>query len=397
MRNKKILMLGGSDIQVSAIKRAVELGYYVITADYLPDNLGHKYSHEYHNISTIDKEKILELAKKLKIDGVLAYASDPAAETVAYVGDSLGLNTNSFQAVQTLSHKSALRSFMELHNLPHPPYKKVISIAQIEEFIGLNGKSIVKAVNSSGSKGITVVDSQSDIESAFNEAVKYSGTSHVLIEKYIERTSMQFCGDLFVQDGEIIFYAFGNVHFDDRCNPLVPCSITLPTVNGKHIEQKAIKIIQKIFDLLKIKTGGFNVDVFQVQDEVYIIEIGARNGGNLFTEIIQEHTNVNLVDFVIDASIGKKVVIPTDTKSKGYHAHYVIHSTKSGILQDIVFTDEIQKNLIYKVIKVKPGQKVEKFNGSNTRIGVVLLKFESHEEMFDKVRNMDNFIKVKVS
>jgi len=53
---KKILMLGGSHFQVPAIKKAVEMGYHVITCDYLPDNPGHKYSHEYHNVSTTDKE-----------------------------------------------------------------------------------------------------------------------------------------------------------------------------------------------------------------------------------------------------------------------------------------------------------------------------------------------------
>ncbi|PCJ25997.1 MAG: hypothetical protein COA97_06720 [Flavobacteriales bacterium] len=393
---KKILMLGGSDIQTSAIKRAVELGYYVITADYLPENPGHKYSHEYYDISTIDKDKIFELAKKLEVDGILAYASDPGAESVAYVGEKLGLNTNSFNAVSTLSHKTELRSLMKKHHLPNPAFEKIISIGEIKEFIQKNGKSIVKAVNSSGSKGITVVNENSDFEFALNEALKYSGPSHVLIEEYIEKSEMQFCGDLFVQDGEIIFYSFGNVHFDNRCNPLVPCSITLPTINGSAIEKKAIEVIQEIFDILSIKTGGFNVDVFQVQNEVYIIEIGARNGGNLFTEIIQEHTNVNLVDFVIDASVGKKVEVPKKISGNGYHAHYVIHSIEDGILDKIEFTNEINDNIIFKVIKIKSGEEVKKFNGSNTRIGVVLLRFDSHEEMFEKVKNMDNFIKVNL-
>ena len=82
---KKVLMLGGSLYQVYAIKEAVRLGYYVITCDYLPDNPGHKFAHEYYNVSTTDKKAVLCLAERLKVDGVVAYASDPAAPTAAYV------------------------------------------------------------------------------------------------------------------------------------------------------------------------------------------------------------------------------------------------------------------------------------------------------------------------
>ena len=60
---KRIMMLGGSYFQMSATKRAKELGYYVISCDYLPDNPGHKYADEYYNVSTIDKDAVLELAR----------------------------------------------------------------------------------------------------------------------------------------------------------------------------------------------------------------------------------------------------------------------------------------------------------------------------------------------
>ena len=88
---KKILMLGGNFLQMTAIKRAKELGYYVISVDYLPNNPGHKYSDEYHNISTIDKEAVLKLAREKQIDGILSYASDVSAPTAAYVAEKLNL------------------------------------------------------------------------------------------------------------------------------------------------------------------------------------------------------------------------------------------------------------------------------------------------------------------
>lgn len=106
-------MLGGSHFQVAAIKYAKEAGYYVITVDYLPGNPGHIYAHEYYNISTTDKEAVLKLAKKLKIDGIVSYASDPGATTAAFVSDKLSLPGNPYESVKILQQKDLFRKFQK--------------------------------------------------------------------------------------------------------------------------------------------------------------------------------------------------------------------------------------------------------------------------------------------
>lgn len=97
---KRILFLGGAPTQIPPIKYALEQGHYVITCDYLPENPGHKLAHEYHDVSTTDKEAVLALAKSLNIDGIVAYASDPAAPTAAYVSENLGLPGNPYESVE---------------------------------------------------------------------------------------------------------------------------------------------------------------------------------------------------------------------------------------------------------------------------------------------------------
>ena len=101
---KKLLMLGGAMQQIPAIKQAREMGHYVITCDYEPTNPGHKYANEYYNVSTTDLKGVLNLAKELDIDGIVAYASDPAAPTAAYVAEKLGLPGNPYEL--TLIHIS---------------------------------------------------------------------------------------------------------------------------------------------------------------------------------------------------------------------------------------------------------------------------------------------------
>ena len=88
---KRLLLLGGSRYLLPVIEAAHKLGLYVITCDYLPDNIAHKYADEYCNVSIIDKETVLEAAKRLNINGVMSFACDPGVVTAAYVAEKLGL------------------------------------------------------------------------------------------------------------------------------------------------------------------------------------------------------------------------------------------------------------------------------------------------------------------
>ncbi len=85
---KKILLLGGSTQQIPAIEYANKMGYYTLLCDYLPDNPGKKYADKFYCVSTTDKDAVLKVAEKEKIDGIVAYASDPAAPTAAYVAEN---------------------------------------------------------------------------------------------------------------------------------------------------------------------------------------------------------------------------------------------------------------------------------------------------------------------
>lgn len=117
---KKLLILGGSRYIIPAIKAAHQLGVYVISCDYLPDNIGHHYSDEYHNISIIEKEKVLELAGRLHVDGILSFATDPGVEAAAYAAEKLGLPTSPYESVHILQNKNLFRAFLKEHGFNVP-------------------------------------------------------------------------------------------------------------------------------------------------------------------------------------------------------------------------------------------------------------------------------------
>lgn len=172
---KKIMMLGANFFQMTAIKKAKELGYYVITVDYLPENPGHAYADEYHNVSTVDKEAVLELARSLRIDGILSYASDVSAATAAYVAEALGLPTNPYQSVLVLTRKHLFRQFLNENKLHMPKGQAFDDKAKAREyFYQMQLPVMIKPIDASGSKGVIRVQNREDFESVFDEAMSYS-------------------------------------------------------------------------------------------------------------------------------------------------------------------------------------------------------------------------------
>ena len=120
MKQKKILLLGGLRYLIPVIKTAQKLGYYVITCDYLPDNIAHKYSDEYHNLSILDKDAILDLAERLEIDGIMSFAVDPGVVTAYYVAEKMGLPGPPYESVKILQDKGLFREFLTKNKFKVP-------------------------------------------------------------------------------------------------------------------------------------------------------------------------------------------------------------------------------------------------------------------------------------
>lgn len=392
-------MLGGADIQISAIKEAKRLGYHVITCDYLPNNPGHQFSDEYHNVSTTDKEKVLELAKSLQIDGISAYASDPAALTAAYVSEKLGLPGNSYDSVLQLSDKFRFRKLQHQLGMNAPRILESSSIPDIKQFIAsLHSGAIIKPVDTSGSKGVHILQndiSESQIEALITDALSFSRMKRIIVEEYIVRVGSLMSGDALIENGKVLFMCFGDVHFNTQINGLVPRSISLPA-SAKPTLFDEVKIdLQRLVDALQIRSGVFNLDIIEDQNgKPVIIDIGARNGGNLFNDIIYYHSGVNLIELSMKQCCGEPVTVSYNGEIKGYYAHNVIHSLQKGRLKNVEFSDALKPHIIYQNIVKQAQDEIEVFTNSSLRLGLILLKFDSKEQMLQLLGDIYNHVKV---
>jgi biotin carboxylase len=387
---KRILFLGGADIQVSAIKKAKELGYYVITCDYLPNNPGHKFSDEYHNVSTTDREGVLELAKSLRIDGVLAYASDPAAPTAAYVAERLSLPTNPYDVVQIMSRKDLFRDFLQQNGFLVPEASAVSTYDEAYEFLKrFNKRVVIKPVDSSGSKGVFSIEPGEDFKEKFQNALSFSKVGIIIIEEFIYKKGYQIGGDGFIVDGRLVFRCFGDIHFS-KSNPLLPCSVSVPTLHSKEVVQKVHEEVQRLFTAIGMRMGAVNFDIMVDEDDrVFILEIGPRNGGNMIPELTEFCTGVDMKVYSIRASLGEDCSDLRMGTETSYFSHYVIHSSRAGKIASMRKSDKLKEAILYEHYNVGVGDNVEVFQSSANRLGVLLLKYTDESTMLDLIYHMD--------
>jgi biotin carboxylase len=393
----RLLILGGSDIQVSAILMAKEMGIYVITCDYLPNNPGHKYADEYHNVSTTDLEGVLKLSISLKLDGILAYASDPAALTAAFVSEKLNLPSNSFEVVKMYSRKDLFRAFLRTNGFNAPrSFSDDNYEILFEQAKSLKNSFIIKPVDSSGSKGVFKLSPGADFEYEFGIAKSYSRAGIVIIEEFIDKKGYQIGGDGFVVDGQLVFRCFGDIHFS-KTNPLLPCSVSMPTLHEEYIVKKVHEEIQKLLTVSGLQMGALNFDVMVDQnDQVYILEIGPRNGGNMIPELTKYCTGVDMKIFSIKSALGMNCSdLAMDYELK-YFSHYVVHSQKSGIVSSVEKSELLTEKLLYEHFNFTIGDKVDRFESSQNRLGILLLKYTNKEEMIDIINNMDKHLQIVI-
>lgn len=400
MKQKKLMLLGGLRYLLPVIEAAHKLGIYVITCDYIPDNIAHKYSDEYHNVSIVDKEAVLELARKLQIDGIMSFAVDPGVVTAAYVQEQMGLPGNPYESVCILQNKDRFRNFLTKHGFNVPKAKGFSSIAEaLAEAYWYPWPVIVKPTDSAGSKGVTKVDRLEDLEPALKVAFEHSLSGRVIVEEFIEKQGCSSDTDCFSIDGELKFVSFSAQRFDEKApNPYTPSAYSWPSTFTKEQEEYLTSEIQRLLTLLGMRTSIYNIETrVGTNGRPYIMEVSPRGGGNRLAEMIRFATGVDLIMNAVRAAVGEEVVGVEQKPYDGHWAEVVLHSDKEGIFQELLIdVAVVNARVVETDLWVKPGDCVREFRGANDAIGTLVLNFASESELVSALKELTRWVTVKV-
>lgn len=403
------MLLGGIHYLLPVIKAAHEQGYYVITADYLPDNIAHKYSDEYVNVSITDKEAVLKAAQEHQIDGIISFGVDPGVEAAAYVQEQMGLpSMGPYESVRILQNKDLFRTFLAEHGFNVPFSKGYIDIpTAIQDVADKISKGewllplIVKPTDSAGSKGVSKVEKIEELEVAVDEAFDKSISGHIIVEQFIDKVGCSSDTDSFLLDGTFVFMSFNAQRFDaDAANPYTPAAYTWPST-FPQAESELHDELQRLMTLLDMRTSVFNIETRVSTDgKPYIMECTPRGGGNRLCEMLRYATGKDLITAQVRAAVGDAVDVETITPDEEmYHGHWaeiILHAKKSGVYEGIESANNLPAEVVEKDMWVRKGDKVEAFNGANNAIGTLVLRFADKEEMEYAVTHQQEWLRIDV-
>jgi len=395
------MLLGGLRYLLPVIEEAHKLGIYVITADYLPNNIAHKYSDEYCNVSIIDKEAVLKAAKELKIDGILSHAVDPGVVSAAYVAEKMGLPFQcSYNAACILQDKSLFRKFLAENGFNCPKAKGYDNADDaLKDVDYFNWPVIVKPVDSAGSKGVTKVEDKADLQEAIETALSASLSKHFVIEDFLDKVGAQSSADIFTIDGKLVYPAYSDQLFDkDAANPYTPAIEIWPSSMEQKFQDDLTTQLQRLFTLLDVKSGIYNVESRVCSDgKAYIMEVSPRGGGNRIAELQDMATGQKLIQNEIKKALGMPLDNITAPEYDGIWCNYILHTNKSGTFETIDINPEFQKKHVRDIgLIVKPGDKVVPFTGANNSLGTLFLRFETREELENSLNNPASWMQIKL-
>ena len=372
----------------------------MITADYLPDNIAHKYSDEYVNVSIIDKEAVLKVAQEKQLDGIMSFGVDPGVVAASYVQNKMGLPSfGPFESVEILQNKDKFRTFLAEHGFNVP---WAFAFSSMEEAWQARNKFsyplIVKPTDSAGSKGCTRVDSEEELTTAIEYAFKYTIGGHIIIEEFLEKKGCSSDTDSYALEGKLKFVSFSAQRFDAKAtNPYTPAAYSWPSTFTKEEEEYLTKEIQRLITLLGMKTSVFNIETrVSPSNKPYIMELTPRGGGNRLCEMLRYATGVDMITAITRAMVGDE---PDAIEQKPYNGHWaeiILHAEKDGEFVGLQIDSSLPAEIVEEDLWVNPGDFVHGFEAANDAIGTLVLRFDNAEELEKAIADQTTWLKVVV-
>lgn len=403
---RTLMLLGGSRHQVMAIEAAKRLGYRTVLCDYLPDNPGQYVADTFYLESTTDREKMYEVAQKERIDGIISFGSDAANPNAAWIAERLGLPTNPYESVLTLSEKYLVRPYLRSNGFACPGQisfstddtpDRIIERASAE---GLRYPIVVKPTDSSGSKGVSVVERPDEgvVAAAVRAAREFSRNGTLVAEEFIAYDYPHLIGgDIFVAHGEVTFWGLMDCLRDESLGGLVPVGKAYPCALD-DARMAAVKAeIQRLVTSLGLRFGEMNVEVIVGRGGTpYILELGARAGGNMIPLQLTDISGIDIVEASVRYAMGDDSMDTSFDGSDACVATYVLHSRTTGTYRGVEYAPELREHLYREMVYVEPGDHVERLLNGSQAIGLLFLRFDDAGQMHDCLSRIDQLVRVSV-
>ncbi len=308
---EKVAVIGANEPLIPFFRQAKALGYEIIGIAIEKGAVCKKYCDKFYPVSFVDKDAVLDVCRKERIDGIISFSLESALPTVVYVAQKMGLVSNSEESIKLTQSKYAQRQALENAGIPVPKYYLIENEGDLNK-VNCSFPVIVKPVDSGGSQGICKVESKDKLEESYKYAISYSRTSKAIIEEYVD--GREFSVEYISHQGKHYF-----LQVTDKVTSGAPRFVEMqhhqPADIPASVWDRIKNMVEGALTALKIENSASHTEIkWNSNDELFIIETGARMGGDFITsDLVRLSTGYDFVEGAIKLAIGK-FEVPTFPK-----------------------------------------------------------------------------------
>ena len=302
---QKLAIIGASYLQQPLVQRAKEMGLYTICFAWNEGAVCKDVADMFYPISIIEKEQILDICRRERIDGICTIASDVAAPTVAYIAEQMGLDGNTYECALRANNKYLMRQAFSTAGVPCPKYVCMErGKGGDENMYGIEFPVIVKPSDRSGSMGVVKIEKKEDLLAAIKVAQDYSFTHQAMVEQFIDGREIS-----------VEFISYQGKHYPlqitDKITTEAPHFVELEHHQPADLTtaqyDEIYAITQRALTALGITNGASHSEYRITKDgKIYVMEIGARMGGDFIgSDLVQLSTGYDFLRGVIEVALGQ--------------------------------------------------------------------------------------------
>ena len=300
----RLLIIGASILQLPAIQKAKQMGFYVGVVDYNPDAVGIRYADEYFPVSTIDVDGVVEVAKRFAPKGIVTLATDMPMRSVARACEACRLPGVSYETAMKATDKGLMIEAFEENGVAHPWFFVAEDREAFERVLGeVTYPCIMKPTDNAGSKGVVKCSDRTELIARYAYSSQESRSGAVIIEEYME--GPEFSVEVLVLQGQPYV-----IQITDKLTTGEPFFVEMghsqPTRQPAEQQEKIRDLAVRAVRAVGILEGPAHVEMILTKDGPKMVELGARLGGDcITTHLVPLSTGIDMVRETIEIACGK--------------------------------------------------------------------------------------------
>lgn len=382
MKSKVAVVLGGTFPHRRLINNLRSRGYRAVLVDYYERPCAADCADEHIRESTLDVEKVLEIAQNADASLVISSCVDQANVIACAVSERLGLpHPYSTEIANIVTNKTLMKKFMLDKGIPT---SRFIAVEAFSEDLasGLQFPLIVKPADSNSSKGVKRVDSLHELQDAVSNALALSRSGEVIVEEFVEGIEIGI--DCYVQDKSVSVLVTKQRRKipaeKDSAQQIYGC--TWPARVAQNVESEIQRIASAIASSLGIKNCPLMIQAIVHGNNVSVIEFAARFGGGESCTIIEAMTEVDIIDLSVSSFLGEIPVFKVAPCADTYAETFLY--ARQGVFEKIEFqADAVQSdsNILCVNTYKTPGMAIGDALSSNNRAGAIIVRAKDPDEI----------------